>query len=520
MSGVEEDPPPDDPKRRRQGSSAGTTKIMRDKDGNPIPIINESGNNTTDSSEQENSILNASNNNEENAASNNDENIENVKSNPFMQEQGKAMSDILNWYPQNHSGPFHVLVKPNEVLTKTQRNSELFLYEKIRHVIENKDFTIKNIGFNQYRITFKSAREANDFVLNPLLKELNLGVLIPDRFIQKYCIIRNVPLSFTYSDIISEIEDNNGLEVISVYRFNRRDAAGKFSPSLTIKIGIMSPDFPKEIKMFGSLVETEVYVPPLRQCKNCGRLGHIASRCKGKKRCLLCGRAIICDDDNCREQKCESCLVTTFCKDECVNPRCINCNASDHSAENSKVCPVWKKEVEIREVMTISNLSRKEVVNKYGLNTRNANNQNNNYFDILTDKDYEINFPSMERKSNVKVRNTDEEINRRITKLKYSSVAQPKLNPNIKQIQPVQIEPTKPVFQYPRYEKTSEFERFFNDFTNQLKSVLISSNCQDGLKLLEKFNFSCPLTSSDNLCPESAEIPKNLKDPTTSSSET
>lgn len=67
----------------------------------------------------------------------------------------------------------------------------------------------------------------------------------------------------------------------------------------------MSEDFPKEIKMFGTIVEAEVYIPPLRQCKNCGRLGHIAKRCKGKKRCLLCGKAITCPDD-CKEQKCDA----------------------------------------------------------------------------------------------------------------------------------------------------------------------------------------------------------------------
>lgn len=201
------DPPPDDATgefKRRLSMKGSDTKLMRDADGNPIPTS------VNFNDESVNSESFESTNTPKNA-------MDDKTSSPqFMKEKGKALSDVLNWYPESHKGPFHVLVNPNEVLCKNQRNSELFLYEKLRHVVENKNFVIKNIGYNQYRLTFSSAQEANDFILNESINELNVGVLIPDRFIQKFCIIRNIPVSFTLNDIRSEIEDNNGFDVLSV----------------------------------------------------------------------------------------------------------------------------------------------------------------------------------------------------------------------------------------------------------------------------------------------------------------
>lgn len=193
-----------------------------------------------------------------------------------------------------------------------------------------------------------------------------LEAFIPDRFTQKFGIIRNVPLSFSDGDIMEEIEDQNSLDVISVYRFQRNNEGGNFVSSLTIKVGFNAAALPKTVKMFGTLVSVEIYVPPLRQCKNCGRLGHIVIRCRGRKRCLDCGADIICPS-GCSNFSCDFCVANSKSLKNCGKKICLSCKSSEHISSEHEKCPKWKSEKDIQEVMALSNISRNEVLKKYSM---------------------------------------------------------------------------------------------------------------------------------------------------------
>lgn len=101
---------------------------------------------------------------------------------------------------------------------------------------------------------------------------------------QRFYIIKNVPTSINAITIKQQIEANNDMDVVSVYRFTRKTENNKIEHSETIKIGIIYDGVPTEIFMCGTKISPELYVPPVRLCLNCGRLGHISIRCRSTKK--------------------------------------------------------------------------------------------------------------------------------------------------------------------------------------------------------------------------------------------
>lgn len=247
-------------------------------------------------------------------------------------------------YPEHHPGPYYVLVTSEEPITSRRMNSELHLFVKFKKADISGNFETKNIAFKTFRLTFNNPISANDFVNNKKLPNAGLKAFIPASFAQKYYIVKHVPEEFTGQEIIESINNSgNDFEAISVVRFKTKNERGKTVFSQTIKVGLIADTLVTKIKMFRTNAHADLYVPAVRLCKNCGRLGHIAIRCRSKKRCLSCGRNIICPND-CATKRCDSCLATTKCTTVCVSPRCILCNQTDHSAIDSSVCQKYSNE--------------------------------------------------------------------------------------------------------------------------------------------------------------------------------
>lgn len=471
MDGNEGEPPSNTlEKKRKIKAMINQNKTVKDNEGNPI------------------------------RQSSSDQNLSGASMSSTENKQCEYNLDIYKdkqiTYESYHPGPYYVLVSSTTPVSSIRRNSELFLYERFQKINLPTNYVSKNIGLNLFRLTFNNHKFANDFVTNPRLKEIDLSAYIPDRFVQKFYTITNVPPSFSGEMIKKEIDECNDFDIVSVYRFTTLNEKGKSIPTFTVKIGIITDSVISEIEMFGCKITPRLYIPPLRQCKNCGRLGHIAVRCRSLKRCLICGQSIICPV-SCTMPKCNACLSTTKCPDICKNtPRCILCNKTDHTAEDSKKCSKWQTENKIRETMTVTNLSRKEVTNTYSVS--------NNYYQILSDPKYENAFPAINAKP---VRKTvNQEVNERLTRVKYSQVAaaSPKTRKPIMPMRdlivgsPINIEPSKPVFEYSNFQKVTEIERVTSTFAAQMTSLLKSINCSEGLTIMEHFQRSLNLLPSGN----------------------
>lgn len=138
--------------------------------------------------------------------------------------------------------------------------------------------------------------------------------------------------------------------------------------------------------------------------------------------------------------------------------------------------------------MTLSNLSRKECVETYPVN---------NYYDILNDPRYENEFPLPPGTTKSTNRTIDDEINRTVTKIKYSKVAAFPPKRNLPTVDPEPVIPSKSVFLHSNYSRVSELEKILSVFTKQMLSVLQSGNCSEGLTVLEDFQNA--INSTNNL---------------------
>lgn len=451
----------EDPPQKRKGkeiqmkenSNEPESKARKNNDGNPI--------------RQSDSVYKENNN----SSANSDNNTPNLFNYDIF-----ADSQIL--YPEQHPGPFYVLLDSETPITSRRLNSELHLYEKLKKANIVANFLSKNVSYKSFRLTFNNFNSANNFVRNPNLKSIGLKAYIPDRFAQKFYVIKNVPKSFTGKMIIDEINNSDNMfDAVSVFRFNIKDDKGKYIPSETVKVGLISGNVVKEINMFNTKVKAELFIQSVRQCKNCGRLGHIAAHCRSKKRCLFCGQNIICPN-NCYETKCDFCMSTVKCIEMCISPKCILCNKLDHTSSDSRVCRQYANEKEIKSIMALSNLSRKECLQTY---------PSNNYYAILDDPQYENDFPLYGNNARPVTKTVNEEINRRVTKIKYSKVAAMTPKRNLPKVDPIVITPSKPVFEYENFTKVSQVEKMLTYFTKQMTSVLKAANCTEGLSILEAF---------------------------------
>ncbi|XP_033254765.1 uncharacterized protein LOC117194299 [Drosophila miranda] len=221
---------------------------------------------------------------------------------------------------------------------------------------------------------------------------MNLVVFIPKDYVESYRVIKGVPLGFSENEIMDNITSN--IKIRSIERLARRqkittddnNETFKLIPLETVKIGFEGSDIPEKVSLFGICgMKVSIYVPRVRQCYNCGRLGHTSTRCKSARRCYKCG------------------------VEECNGLKCILCNGKNHSARDRLMCPVWEKEMDINKIMTIKKIASKEVLSTYSIH------QN---FSLLDN--YEKNYPKLDINEE-NVQNKNVKANEVLKKHSYAS---------------------------------------------------------------------------------------------------
>lgn len=290
---------------------------------------------------------------------------------------------------------FHVLVDyepENSDNNSKKRINELKLYQILKKLnLINNFKCIKRIGFRRCKIQYTSATDANllaSEINKDCLKENQLRAFIPSGFIFKFGVIRDIPKDFTDQEILENIQSD--IKIKFVNRLTRADIDNKEVRLATksVKIAFIGNIIPKSVSLFSINKLVDYFIPKPRSCNKCGKLGHVQKTCKSTRiPCLLCGSFPKCVDE---------------CKSEI---KCILCGSTDHTfaSSSSSNCMKKKEQADVNRIMSIGNLSFKEVKEKY--NTSNP-------FEILTDKDYDISFPEMEKtKKQPNVRNNQDDIN-------------------------------------------------------------------------------------------------------------
>lgn len=218
---------------------------------------------------------------------------------------------------------------------------------------------IRAIGRFRFKITFTSVNEAKKLELANLEQD-NLKTYIPIFFKEVVGIAKGIPMHYSEQELKNNIKADK--EIIKVERLRRMGTEKKLVDTSSVKIIFKGKDLPDKVSLYGCYFKIELYLFPVKQCKNCWGFGHKTGDCKREKKCKTCGEK--------------------HDKEECQKEQCINCKGK-HNADD-RTCPARNKQQTISEIMQRERVTFQEAKNK--LNTTNR-------FEVLSN--YDTDFPEI-----------------------------------------------------------------------------------------------------------------------------
>lgn len=281
-----------------------------------------------------------------------------------------------NKYRITDSAPYFVYVEHSEKklgrLFPIKVGHFLYQQEEFRNSIKD----IVPIGINRVKIIAKTYSVANKLVDHPTLLKNGLRSYIPTYFTQKKGVVKLVDTMFDIDYLRENIQSEQ--EILEVRRMrrkviNRESGREEFIDRQTIVITFLGSTIPSKVRINFCIFPVEPWIYPVVKCFSCLRFGHVSEQCKGKLRCSRCGT----DGHNHA-----NCLAETTL--------CIHCNSSSHHS-NSKKCPAYTRQYNIKKIMAIENISFKEA-EYIADNPSYAKIATHNRFAILNDEE---NFPSL-----------------------------------------------------------------------------------------------------------------------------
>lgn len=217
---------------------------------------------------------------------------------------------------------------------------------KTHNIASNKIFRIKYVHRNKMLITFDTDFDADEFINCPVFTEMGWSCQKTSEVGVSYGLIRSMELEISDKDLKANL--SSSAEIISIKRLNKRcpgDLDGNgWTPSETIRLGFKGPSLPPYVYIHSLRIPVERFVFPVTQCANCWKYGHLKIRCPSKN--LVCPKC---------SQKHENCTSTSF--------SCVNC-LGDHMAFD-KICPFFKKEKKLRDLMSEFNCSYRRALTLY-----------------------------------------------------------------------------------------------------------------------------------------------------------
>jgi len=159
-----------------------------------------------------------------------------------------------------------------------------------------------------------TAKAANNLVLNPKLDKEKLKTFIPIYRTIRSGIVKNIPQHYNEVDLLEFFDAP--YKVIEVKRLNRRiriEGETKYISSRTVCLKFTGQILPKCVYLCRT--RHKVY-PFVKICFSCYRIGYISKACRGKPRCIFCGKDVHDPKDPCSNRNNSSC--------------CINCKGDPH----------------------------------------------------------------------------------------------------------------------------------------------------------------------------------------------
>lgn len=217
---------------------------------------------------------------------------------------------------------------------------------KTHNIASGKIYRIKYIHQNKMFITFDNDIGADDFINCSVFTDMGWSCQKTSEVGVSYGLIKAMELEISDEDLKANL--SSSAEIISIKRLNKRcpdDLDGNgWTPSETIRLGFKGPSLPPYVYIYSLRIPVERFVFPVTQCANCWKYGHLKIRCPSKNPvCPKCS------------QKHENCTITSF--------TCVNC-LGDHMAFD-KICPFFKKEKKLRDLMSEFNCTYRRALTLY-----------------------------------------------------------------------------------------------------------------------------------------------------------
>lgn len=218
---------------------------------------------------------------------------------------------------------------------------------------------ILRIGKFRFKVTFESTLQARK-AAGTTMQEHNLKCFVPQMFRQSIGLIKSVPWKYGEKELLEELQAD--VPILKVERMLRMDETQKLTHTQNVRVTFKGKELPNFVWMYGYKIRVELYLFPVKQCRNCWGYGHKTQNCKRVKKCSKCGQQADKHGEQC-------------------NQSCINCHGN-HSAD-SKHCPERQKQKRIAEKMQQEKLTYQEARGTFLQNR----------YQLL--QDYDEDFPSI-----------------------------------------------------------------------------------------------------------------------------
>lgn len=196
---------------------------------------------------------------------------------------------------------------------------------------------IQQIGRFRFKITFETAKEATPLVLTNL-EDVGLRIYVPHIEKEIIGLAKGVPLRYSEAEIFENLQVAG--EVISVERMKRKSNQGNLVDTKMVRIKFKGKALPETAVLYGWRFVPELYIFPMKQCKNCWRFGHKTGACRKNTKCANCG--------NTHDSEVECAEQTS----------CLNCGGNHRS--DDRRCPERKKQMKVNEAVQKRRITQQE----------------------------------------------------------------------------------------------------------------------------------------------------------------
>lgn len=259
----------------------------------------------------------------------------------------------INRYKHSDQGPFIVFVETLKITPDSNSINDI----KVGRLMKRKQMhkyiiDLKVTGRHRVKINFSNKDKANELIDDNNLVIDNFKAFIPDQFIQRIGIVKNIDTEVSENELMENMSCSNKCQIKEIIRFIKKTKDENNVETQirlkTIKITFQGQLLPDEVEIYNVKRKVLPYLFTVTQCFGCGRYGHTKKNCKNKKKiCSNCGE----EEHKKAEEKCNK---KSFC---------VNCKGSHKSTD--KECAEFIRQSAMKKLMSLNNLSYWEANEKF-----------------------------------------------------------------------------------------------------------------------------------------------------------